>query len=160
MKVPEAVFTPWAQLLCIPCNNAIDHVARHHIELCEVDAEPANVRCDRCNQPAFCDLEDVVLCQRVVDAAQTIGGDDGSAIELWQTGGMCVAAGYRNGRYEMLVTDSEDHPEESHVALLGVYELDEDECPGDMIYTAQGAVWDVAAKARLWEHWIDERAHA
>jgi len=158
MKVPEAVFTPWAQLLCIPCNNAIDHVARRHIELCEVDAEPANVRCDRCNQPAFCDREDVVLCQRVVDAAQTIGGDDGSAIELWQTGGMCVAAGYRNGRYEMLVTDSEDHPEESHVALLGVYELDEDECPGDMIYTAQGAVWDVAAKARLWEHWIDEAA--
>ena len=160
MNVPEAVFTPWAQLLCIPCNNAIDHVARRHIELCEVDAELANVRCDRCNQPAFCDREDVVLCQRVVDAAQTIGGDDGSAITLWQTGGMCVAAGYSNGRYEMLVTDGEEYSVESQVALLGVYELDEDECPGDMIYTAEGAVRDVAAKARLWEHWIDERAHA
>ena len=160
MSVHESVFTPWAEVLCIPCNNAIDHGARRHFEPCEVDAELANSFCDHCNEPTFCDREDVVLCQRVVDAAQTIGGDDGSAITLWQTGGMCVAAGYSNGRYEMLVTDSEDHPVESQVALLGVYELDEDECPGDMIYTAEGAVADVAAKARLWEHWIDERAHA
>ena len=160
MTIHEGVFTPWAELLCIPCNNSTDHHAKQEIAVLEVDAGRANSRCDRCDSLAFCDREDVVLCQRVVDAAQTIGGDDGSAIELWQTGGMCVAAGYRNGRYEMLVTDSEDHPEESQVALLGVYELDEDECPGDMIYTAEGAVWDVAAKARLWEHWIDERAHA
>ena len=85
-----------------------------------MDAELAYVRCDRCNQPAFCDREDVVLWQRVVDAAQTGGGDDGSAITLWQTRGMCVAAGYSNGRYELLVTDGEDHPVESQVALLGV----------------------------------------
>ena len=160
MSIHESVFTPWAELLCIPCNNSTKHDAVRQIEVGEVDADLANTRCDRCEKPTYCDREDVALCQRVVEAAQTIGGDAGSAIELWQTGGMCVAAGYSKGRYEMLCTESEADLEESEMMLLGVYQLDEDDCPGDPIYLETATVWDAAAKARVWEHWIDEATQA
>ncbi len=160
MSIHEAVFTPWAELLCIPCNNSTKHDAVRQIEVGEVDADLANTRCDRCEKPTYCDREDVVLCQRIVDAAQTIGGDDGSAITLWQTGGMCVAAGYSKGRYEMLLTEREDDFEVSEKMLIGVYELDEDDCPGDPIYLETATVRDAAARARVWEHWIDEATQA
>lgn len=154
------IFTPWAEVLCVRCNNAcVDSIPQARtITDDEAASNPTegNARCDRCDASVYCEREEVVLCQRVCDAAQTIGGDEGSAITLWQTGGMCVAAGYTTGRHELLVTESEDEPQGSEVMLLGVYEIDEDGEPGDTIYSATATVWDAAARARLWEHWMDE----
>ena len=154
------IFTPWAELLCIPCNNAcVDSIPQArtvHTDHAESNPTEGHARCDRCDAAVYCEREDVVLCQRVRDAAMTIGGDDGSAIELQQTGGMCVAAGYSTDRHELLITESEEHPQGSEVMLLCVYEIDDDGEPGDAIYSASETVWDAAARARLWEHWMDE----
>ncbi len=157
---PTGIFTPWAEVLCVDCNNArVDSIPQARtITDDEAASNPAegNAKCDRCDAAVYCERDDVVFCQRVCDAAMTIGGDDGSAIELMQTGGMCVAAGYSTDRHELLVTESEEHPQGSDVMLLGVYEIDGDGDPGDTIYSATATVWDAAARARLWEHWMDE----
>ena len=159
---PLGIFTPWAELCCIRCNNDFakrdDYPAAKTIldrDYLTRLAEP-NATCDSCGIDVYCEREDVVLCQRVRDAAMTISGDDGSAIELQQTGGMCVAAGYSTDHHELLITESEDHPQGWEVMLLCVYEIDEDGEPGDPIYSATEAVRDAAARARVWEHWMDE----
>jgi hypothetical protein len=161
---PTGIFTPWAELLCIPCNNKEAESGHYSSAKTIIDSarfsNPAqgNATCGSCGIAVYCEREDVVLCQRVCDAAVTIGGDDGSAIDLQQTGGMCVAAGYSTDHHELLITESEDHPQGSEAMLLGVYEIDEDGEPGNPIYSATGTVWDAAARARLWEHWMDEYA--
>ena len=159
---PLGIFTPWAELICVRCNNELAKRNDYSSAKTILDRDyllrsaEGNAKCDRCDAAVHCEREDVVLCQRVCDAAMTIGGDDGSGIALMQTGGMCVAAGYSTDQYELLITESEDDSEGSDVMLLGVYEIGDDGEPGDTIYSATATVWDAAARARLWEHWMDE----
>jgi len=176
MTVPSGVFTPWAQLLCIDCNNRMAANDRNSCAKHIVDqgndgmrvpgrlrpAREINAVCDVCFVGVFCDRDDVSLCQLVVRLAEEAGGEVGSGLSLWQTGGMCVAAGYGANGFRILVTESEDwdeHPGVDDMVLIGVYR---DVFGGEFSGEEEEVVWqellpatEAGKVARLWEHWID-----
>jgi len=110
--VKAGVFTPWAQILCVACNNALvaqgDARARE-MKTPEVEGQH-NATCDTCGIDVRVPRDDVAVCQRF--ARET-------GMELWQTGGMCVAAGFAAAGREILVTVDEDGlPDDENVGRL------------------------------------------
>ena len=137
-----AIWTPWSQLLCFPCHGRTPKGGRQWREdmTDEVWAtysapQPLTVaqerettlatECSECSAPIWADRT-VGPCQIAVSKLQALGYVNAS---LWQTGGMCSAAGLTWGdRYFMLtaldgpislgVYYSEDNPDED---LAGEY---------------------------------------
>lgn len=96
----EGIFTPWAEILCTECNNDLvgEVQAARHVPMQDVPGE-ANAVCDRCGRDVHCLYEDAATCQSFARIA---------GFDLWQTGGMCVAAGFHCMGGEILVTVDEE----------------------------------------------------
>ena len=152
----RGTFTPWARVYCAPCHNALPEERRSRgrpaVVVPDEDTGPepaAPARCDECDAETDVGRTDVALCQRV---ARLVEG-----ASLWQTGGMCVAAGQVLKREdgspvaEFLATEDE---ETEGAILVGVSPYDagmteEDEPRADLwreVYNGS----DLEAAAEAW----------
>lgn len=146
--IRRGVFCPWAEVLCVDCNNRQKHDAARTLPIpyAEVGQQPNGV-CDDCGEPVRLDREDVGLCQRVAREAE---------IYLYQTGGMCVAAGYTINGVELLVTDAEN-PADPTALSVGLY--DADDC--DVIhFSEEGPYADMLPKVRYLRLLMDRKGPA
>ena len=123
-----AIFTPWAQLLCFECHenagethkqNGWKSLPRESFDV-GGDSPMFDAFCCGCLEAVKTYRADVAACSQFVNAY----GDRG-IFALDQTGGMCVAARYFDGKTEILLTEDEDIRSEGSepVTLMGgVYE--------------------------------------
>lgn len=124
-EIQEGVFTPWAQLICLSCNNKLasspERVHARHIDRTpgEYPSE-SNAICDSCTNPIFIDRTDVASCVRVRDDAEDAYHWP-TGIQLWQTGGMSVAAGVESENHKMMITPDEDEDASADDMVIGVY---------------------------------------
>lgn len=145
----SALFTPWATIVCVPCHNAEADRPGSRSKRVAGDAaadraEEPNATCDTCGAAVVCTRSDAALCQRFAKAA---------GFDLWQTGGMCVAAGYARDGWELLATEDEYEP--AGRILLGAYrEAETDE----VAYSEAGDFDEMVRKARYLRALIERGA--
>lgn len=91
------IWCPWAQVLCMQCHGPkkYDKPIKNYDDLveslCEIEEDCAVCTCTDCGREVFVQ-DEIAYCKRLVDAANACVDLTG---EMWQTGGMCVAAAIR-----------------------------------------------------------------
>ena len=139
----RAVFTPFATIICVACHNHLmDEYPDHSIAKL-IDAKWANVdesengTCDKCSRPVYIERDDVALAQRFAKAVD---------IDVWQTGGMCVAAGFSANGLELVATDGDEDGDD---IALGLYATDDGGCyRGDDLFADYCPFDEAVEKAR------------
>ena len=133
ITAPAGIWTPHGELLCAACHDNLTADWKRDIDPASQQEGHAAI-CDHCHVEVATSREDVALCSAFVHAynAAASEADKGARLaHLWQTGGMCVAAGlaFPDGAHVM-VTDAESS-EDPALLLIGRYEGAEDEEPAE-----------------------------
>lgn len=143
-KAKMGVWTPWAEVLCIPCHDTRTAQGTFKI-LSEPDMRAIYADdpdtfwpgvCTGCDKEIMLPNEDVAVLSRIRKILRS-GEDFGPAMEMEQTGGMCAALTYeRADGKRVMVTYAMCEPESLEI---GVYRVDEEDEMDQISYiTLQG----------------------
>lgn len=95
----SGVFTPHGSVLCLACDGRYPQMPA------DAPDETVAARCDRCGVPVRLERDDVALLQQLRDELRTVHSIN---MNLWQTGGMCVALGMQVMEVEVSITVEPD----------------------------------------------------
>lgn len=154
--VKRGVFTPWSEILCARCHNTAptDKSRRVLVDDVEDEADESTIAlCDVCAESINVGRTDVALCQKLALAIRY------TEASVWQTGGLCVAAGqdFEEQRRQLLGTEGEGEGVEPGTIVIYLLTLDEDH--GDITDYSKPPIYegtDLVAAVRAWEEAADK----